>query len=218
MKIAVLGGTGHIGTGISLRLAMAGYDVMVGSRLAEKAQQKAEEYTCILEERGFSGRVKGKDNSEASRLADLAILAIPFSHAYETAERLSKDLAGKIVVSPVVPMEKRGKFLLYCPPPEGSAAEKIASILSESRVVSAFQTAPAEKFANLDAHIEWDIPVCGSDDEAKNVVLDVINSISGLRGLDAGPLAVSRLVESLTPLLINMAIRNKIKDLSVKFV
>ncbi len=218
MRIAVLGGTGHIGMGISLRLAMAGHDVVVGSRLAEKAQQKAEEYTCILKERGFSSKVKGKDNSEASKIADLAILAIPFSHAYVTAESLKEDLAGKIVVSPLVPMEKKGKLFLYCPPPEGSAAEKIASILQNSRVVSAFQTAPAEKFANLDARIKWDIPVCGSDEEAKNTVIDVINSIDGLRGLDAGPLAVSRLVESLTPLLINLAIRNKTKDLSIRFV
>ena len=60
-------------------------------------------------------------------------------------------------MSPVVPMEKRGKFLLYSPPPEGSAAEKIASILSESKVVSAFQTIPAEKFANLDASFDWDV-------------------------------------------------------------
>jgi len=218
MKIAVLGGTGHIGIGLSLRLAIAGYDVIVGSRKVEKAQQKAEEYIACLEGRDVKGKITGESNEKAAKLADVSILTIPFKYAYETAESLKDCLVGKIVVSPVVPMEKIGKFLLYSPPPEGSAAEKIASILSESKVVSAFQTIPAEKFANLDASFDWDVPVCGDDEDSKKIVLEIVNKIDGLRGLDAGPLIVSRLVESVTPLLINVAIRNKEKDLSLKFV
>ncbi|AEA47316.1 NADPH-dependent F420 reductase [Archaeoglobus veneficus] len=218
MKIAVLGGTGHIGIGLSLRLAIAGYEVIVGSRKGEKARQKAEEYTSMLESRGLNGVISGADNAKASELSDVAILAIPYSHVYKAAESLKEDLAGKIVITPVVPMEKKSRLFIYAPPPEGSAAEKIASILKDSRVVSAFQTVPAERFANLDERFEWDVPVCSDDDEAKRIVLEIVNSIDGLRGLDAGPLAASRLVEGLTPLLINISIRNKVKDLSVKFV
>ncbi len=218
MKIAVLGGTGHIGVGIALRFAILGHEVIVGSRSPEKAEAKAKEYLDILKERGIDGKITGMKNEDAAKEAEISILAIPHEHAYSTAEGLKDFLRGKIVVSPIVPMERRGKLLLYNPPQEGSAAERLETILTESRVVSAFQTVPANRFANLDAKFEWDVPVCSNDEDAKKTVMDLINQIEGLRAIDAGPLAVSRLVESITPLLINVMIRNDIKDIGVKFL
>jgi len=84
--------------------------------------------------------------------------------------------------------------------------------------VSAFQTVPARKFSDMNSKFDWDIPVCGDDEKAKKVVMDLVNSINGLRALNAGPLKASRLVESVTPLLINLAIRSGTYDLSIKFV
>lgn len=218
MKIAVIGGTGHIGVGIALRFAMLGHEVIVGSRNLEKAETKANEYLVELEKRGVNGKIVGMENEDAAEKAEVSVFAIPYEHAYSTAEALKEFLHEKIVISPIVPMERRGKFILYNPPQEGSAAEKLASILTESRIVSAFQTIPARKFADLDAEFEWDVPVCSNDEDAKRIVIDLINQINGLRAIDAGPLVVSRLVESITPLLINVMIRNNIKDIGVKFL
>jgi len=217
MKIAVLGGTGNIGVGLSLRLAIAGYDVIVGSRDESKAEEKAREYESILEGLGYEKGLEYASNAEASKLCDIAILAIPCDHVFSTAESLKDSLSGKIVVSPAVPMKKEGKTFYYAPPPEGSAAEKLAAILNKSEVVSAFHTIPAKKFADLKATFSWDVPVCG-EGKAKETVIDIVNSIDGLRALDAGPLSSSRLVESVTPLLINVAIRAGMRDLSIKFV
>ncbi len=218
MKVAILGGTGNIGVGLSLRLAVANYSVVVGSRSEDKARKKVEEYNSILNKLGCENRIGFADNSTASKICDITILAIPYKHAFSTAKSLREELEGKIVVSPVVPMKKEGNTFVYDPPEEGSAAEKIASILDCSKVVSAFQTVPAKKFSNMNSKFDWDVPVCGDDEKAKKTVMDLVNSIDGLRALNAGPLKSSRLIESITPLLINLAIKNGIYDLSIKFV
>lgn len=218
MKIAILGGTGHIGMGIALRIAMLGNEVIVGSRELEKANIKAREYRNILEQRGLEGNIIGMENGEAAREADISILTIPYKYAYSTAESLRNFLRDKIVISPIVPMVKKGGFFLYDPPVEGSAAEKLASILTESKIVSALQTIPAKKFADLDAKFEWDVPVCSNDEDAKRITMKLIDRMEKLRALDAGPLVVSRLIESITPLLLNLMLQNKIKSLGVKFL
>ncbi len=213
MKIAVLGGTGSLGKGLVLRLASLGYDVIVGSRDEKKANSKAEEYGRIL-----GTDIRGADNRNAAKMCDMAIITIPWKHAFDTAESLKDVLAGKIVVSPVVPMEKTDRGFVYVSLPEGSAAERLASILKESRIVSAYHNIPAKKFADLNAEFEWDVAVCGDDEDAKEVVMEITNEIKGLRALDAGGLSNSRIVESLTPLLINIAVNNGMRDLGVKFV
>ncbi len=213
MRIAVLGGTGSLGKGLVLRLASLGYDVVVGSRDRNKAEAKAREYGEIV-----GVRIRGSDNRSASKDCDVAIVTIPWKHAFDTVAELREELADKIVVSPVVPMEKTDRGFVYVNLPEGSAAEKMASLLPNSRIVAAYHNIPAKKFADLNAEFEWDVAVCGDDEEAKRVVIDMTNGIRGLRALDAGGLRNSRIVESITPLLINIAIRNGMKELGVRFV
>jgi len=213
MKIAVLGGTGSLGRGLVLRLASLGYDVIVGSRDVKKAEAKAEEYGNIL---GL--KIKGLDNKRASMECDIAIITIPWKFAFDVAEELKNELAGKIVVSPIVPMEKTENGFVYVNLPEGSAAEKLAGILKDSVIVSAYHNIPAKKFADLNAKFEWDVAVCGDDEDSKKIIIEITNKIEGLRALDAGKLSNSRIVESLTPLLINIAMKNKMKDLGVRFV
>jgi len=213
MKIAVLGGTGSLGKGLVLRLASLGYDIIVGSREREKAEDKAREYGDLI-----GVKIRGLDNRRASAECDIAIVTIPWKFAFETVMGLREELANKIVVSPIVPMEKTETGFVYVNLPEGSAAERIASILPNSRVVSAYHNIPARKFADLNAKFEWDIAVCGDDEDAKKTIMDITNEIEGLRALDAGCLSNSRIVESLTPLLINIAMRNGMKELGIRFV
>lgn len=218
MRIALLGGTGQLGVGLAVRFAMLGHNVIVGSRKQEKAEEKAREYNEILTKLGSNSKIIGLENKHAAEKSEISFFTIPWKHAFTTAEQLKDALSGKIVVSPLVPMEKRDGFFIFTPPPEGSAAERLAGILKDSRVVSAFHNVSADKFARFDVKFEWDVAVCSDDEGAKRVVIGLINQIDGLRALDAGPLIVSRMIESITPLLITIAARNGMKDLGVKFV
>ncbi|RLI75395.1 NADPH-dependent F420 reductase [Archaeoglobales archaeon] len=218
MKIALLGGTGNLGVGLAVRFAMLGHEVIVGSRKLEKAEKKVGEYNDIIKKLGGNNVIEGLQNEDAAKKADVSFFTIPWEHAFTTAKQLKDALANKIVVSPLVPMEKKDNFFIYTPPSEGSAAERLAKILKNSRIVSAFQNVSADKFARFDVEFEWDVAVCSDDEEAKKVVIELINQIEGLRALDAGPLIVSRMIESITPLLITIAARNKMKDLGIRFV
>ena len=212
MKIALLGGTGNLGKGLAIRLARVGHEVIVGSRKREKAIEKAEEYLKLC-----SGKISGMANEDAARNCEIAIFTIPWEHAIETARLLKDSLKGKIVVSPLVPVKKIDGVFVY-DVKDVSAAEMLASALENSSVVSALHTIPAKRFANLKEKFEWDVPVCGDDEKAKKAVIDLIAEIDGLRPLDAGPLSTSRLIEGLTPLILNIMARQHLPELGVKFV
>jgi NADPH-dependent F420 reductase len=215
MRIGIVGGTGDIGEGMALRLAQF-YDVIVGSREKEKAEASCEASIGMLKKRGIKCSLTGVSNQTAVDDGDIVILAIPFKHLNGTLETLH-GFENKIVVSPVNPMEKRD-FFEFVPPPEGSAALMVKRILPKSaRVCSAFNTIAANKWRALDESFTYSVPVCGDDIEAKHRVMGVVNRISNLQAFDAGPLAVSSLVESLTPLLLNIARYNRLKDVGIQF-
>ena len=217
MRIALLGGTGGIGEGLSFRLKLAGYEVIVGSRDEGKAKKRADQYNRIVERLGGVPDIRGTTNENAAEIADVVIVAIPWKHAFDTVEKLREKLRGKIVVSPIVPMEFEGEAK-YTPPEEGSAALRLARILKDSRIVVAFNNIPAKRFADPEETLGWDVVVCSDDEEAKKIVMEIISNIDGLRALDGGSLENSAFVESLTPFLINLAKRNGLKDISVKFI
>lgn len=212
MRVALLGGTGNLGKGLALRLAILGHEIVVGSRKEEKAKSKAEEYRKIAGE----ARITGMRNEEAAKSCEVAILTIPWEHAIKMAKELKHILRDKIVVSPLVPVSKGDGGFTY--DSSKSAAEMVAEVLESEKVVSAFHTVPAARFANLDEKFDWDVPVCSDDDASKKVVIKLISEIEGLRPLDAGPLSNSRLVESLTPLILNIMHFNSMGELGVKFL
>jgi hypothetical protein len=84
--------------------------------------------------------------------------------------------------------------------------------------VTAFNTIAANRWKDLDAEIDVAVPVCSDDTDAKSVVMGIVNGTSMLKAYDAGPLAVSEMIESLTPLLLNIARYNKMRDVGIKFV
>lgn len=212
MKIAVLGGTGNLGKGLAIRFALLGHEVLVGSRKEEKAMSKAEEY------RKVAGDVKitGMRNEEAAKACEIAFLTIPWEQAIETARALRHVLVNKVVVSPLVPVARTQKGFIYAS--EKSAAEMVAEVLESDKVVSALHTIPAARFAEISERFDWDVPVCGDDEKSKQLVIELISEINGLRPLDAGPLINSRLVEAITPLILNIMRNNKIGEVGIKFV
>lgn len=215
MKIGIVGGTGDIGEGMALRLSPV-FDVIVGSREQDKAEATCRMGTETLKMRGKECSLTGVSNQSAVDRADIIILAIPFRHLSLTLEGLH-GFEDKIVVSPVNPMEKRDHFT-FVPPPEGSAALMVRRLLPPSaRICSAFNTIAANRWKALDEELEYSVPVCGDDEMAKREVMGIVNRISRLQAFDAGPLAASSMVEALTPLLLNIARYNKMKDVGIQF-
>ncbi len=217
MKIAILGGTGDIGEGLAMRLAQK-HQVCIGSREEAKAKEAADNYNKILAERGLEDGIRGMTNPEATRWADVVILAVRYQFAIPTLQSVAEALDSKVVVTPIVPMSKQ-KLCSYTPPEHGSAARQICSVLPpEVRMVVAFQTLPAPRLADMDDPLGFDVIVCGDDEEAKKLVMGLVSDLGNVRPLDGGGLEEAKLVESLTPLLINLAIKNKTRPLSIKFV
>jgi len=217
VKIGIVGGTGDIGEGIAMRLAPQ-YDVIVGSRDESRAKESCVCSIDTLQNRGHTCcSLVGATNQEAVNCADVVILAIPFRNVVSTLETLS-CFEDKIVISPVNPMEKRDHFT-FVPPAEGSAALMIRRILPrEARICSAFNTIAANKWKALDEELAYSVPVCSDDADAKKQVMGIVNTVSKLQAFDAGPLAASSMVEALTPLLLNIARYNKMRDVGIQFL
>jgi len=218
VKVTILGGTGEQGFGLALRLAK-NYEVIIGSRRREKAQEAAERIKEILSSKGIPYRnVVGMENREASREGDIVILSIPYQHILSTIGDLKEELKGKVVVSIGVPLasaigDKPTRVVL---PFQGSVAQMVQEYLKDSKVVSAFQNVSAKVLECVEEPVDCDILVCGDDEEAKRIVIEMVESIEGCRGIDCGNLEMSRYVEQITPLLIGLNIRYGVKGSGIR--
>lgn len=193
--IAVIGGTGDLGSAIARRLVKAGERVVIGSRDPAKAEATA---TRLAAE--SSRAVGSASNAEAAQQADLIILTVPFASQEATLGDIAPAVAGKIVVDTTVPLVPP-KVMRVQLPAEGSAAIRAQKILGEGvRVVSAFHNVAAHKLATDDP-VDCDVLVFGDDKAARESVLRVV-AACGLRGLHAGVLANSAAAEALTSILI----------------
>ncbi len=217
MKIALVGGTGDIGTGFAVRWA-AEHEIIIGSRKAEKAQESV---SCVNEMLGGQGSVSGTDNGSAIKAADVVVLCVPYEHLASATSDLKSSYSNQVVISPVVPMSYNGdrKYFEFTPPEEGCAALKAKALLPEGmKIVSAFHTICAAALHNRALDLKGDVLICGDDRESKDLVSSMARAIKDLRPLDVGPLSASSQVESLTPMLLNIARRNKLKNAGVKIV
>lgn len=202
--LAIIGGTGALGSGLALRWAAAGYPVILGSRTADKARAAA------LEIRPGNGApaVRGEDNLTAATLADIVVLAVPFSHHDITLDEIRPVVQDKIVVDAVVPLVPP-KVANVQLPPQGSAGQIAQERLgTTTRVVSAFHNVGAAKL-HSGADIGCDVLVCGNDKEARDTVIGLTEAI-GMRGIDAGPIANSAAAEAMTSILIGINRRYKV--------
>jgi len=210
-RIAVIGGTGDLGFGLAVRLAKA-YAVTIGSRDLGRAADAAAKATAVARV-----RVEAKTNGEAAGGCEIAILAIPDLPASDLLSSLAQALRGKLVISPIVPMLlKEGVFSLALS--GDSAAERVGRALPGSRVAGAFHTVPAQRLAQLGEELAYDVLVTADSRGVYDEAARVVSSVGRLRPLYAGPLAVSRLVEGITPALLNVSRLNKLKSPSIRLV
>jgi NADPH-dependent F420 reductase len=204
--IGILGGTGKEGSGLALRWALKGHEVIVGSRSAEKADAAAVELNRLLAGRGS---VRGAVNREAAQAASVVVLAVPYEAQAATAEEVRNCLPGKILVDVTVPLAPPRVDSVQLPE-GGSAVVALQRRLGSGvRVVSAFQNVSAVHLKDPDHKIECDVLVCSDDTEARATVVGLARD-AGLRAWHAGPLANSVAAEALTSVLIAINKRYKV--------
>jgi 8-hydroxy-5-deazaflavin:NADPH oxidoreductase len=223
MKIGIAGGTGGMGEGFALRWCQK-HDVIVGSRDPQKAREAAENYTRAAKQTfgNIAGSISGNENTSFANDIDVLILSIPYEFIDDTCGKLRGRLRDDcIVVSPIVPMTRTEAGFVYIPLEQGKeqAAEMVADRLPpRSRVVSAFHTLSESKLKNLQQSFDADTFICGDDQNALEKLRGLIDEISGLRPVYLGPLALAYQAEILTPMCLNAAKRNKMKNPGVKLV
>ena len=206
--IALIGGTGPEGRGLALRFALAGRDVVIGSRNAERGESIAAELRESLKGREGLGELSGAANADAVAQAEIVVVTVPYEGHAATLSDLAGALAGKLVVDAVVPVRfERGPRPVEVA--AGSATEEAASLLPDSRVTGAFHNLSAEILLDPDEPVHADVLVTGGDEETKRTVCALAEEIEGVRAVDAGPLRYSRFVEGLTILLIGINMRHR---------
>jgi len=211
LRIAVLGGAGKEGSGLALRWAHAGHHVVVGSRVAERAEAGAQELNAIL------GRdvVRGTDNKTAAEQAELVVLTVPYVAQRPLVEEVREALHGKILIDVTVPLvpPKVSRVQL---PEGGSAVVAIQKLLgADVRVVSAFQNISAQHLKHLGETIDCDVLICSDDKEAAELVVGLAREI-GLGAFNAGVLANSVVAEALTSVLITLNQRYKVPGSGIR--
>lgn len=221
MKIAILGGTGHIGEGFALRWAKNN-KIFIGSRSADKAKSAAKSYLSRIEQAGVdmaNVSITGHSNIDAAEMAELIVLSVEYKHVKSLLESIYGLIENKIIVSPIVPMKKVNGYFEYTPPIEGSAAIAIKNAVPKStKVVATYQNIPAHKLKDVGFDIKHDAVICSDDEYAKKILFDLTYEINGMRPLDGGPLATSNIVESITPLILNLTKLNNLKNIGVNFL
>lgn len=206
MQIGIFGATGPAGRGLAARLASVGHDVVVGSRDPDKATAIVQQLRARWGDRVAT--LRAAHNEEAAA-ADVVVIATKWDAAASTAAAHADALAGRIVVSMANGLEKVGNEFRAILPDEGSIALAIQAAAPDARVTAAFHHVPAAVFADLDSPMEDDVTVVGDDDGAREVVIDLVGSIPGVRAFDGGSLYNSIGLESFAAVLLTANLRHK---------
>ncbi len=199
--IGILGGTGDQGRGLGRRFAMAGHQVIIGSRSEDRARTAAAE---------IGHCAQGRTNPDTARDAQIVIAAVPWEGHGELLGTLAPELAGKVVIDCVNPLgfDARGAYPL--PVPGGSAAQQAADLLPDSTVVAAFHHVSAKLLLDPEVQIiDLDVLVLGDDRQATDLVQALAARIPGVRGIYAGRLRNAGQIEALTANLVSINRRYK---------
>ena len=203
--VALVGGTGKLGSALALRLALGGHRVVIGSRDAARARQSAAEANDRLGARLHP--IAGDSNGRAVEHADVVVVTVPYDAQAATLRDLAAAVGDRVVVSTAVPVRFTGGQPEHVAVPEGSACEQVAVLLPGARVVGALHTVSSATLGKLDREVAADVIVTGDDDGAKRVAAGILSALPGVRAVDGGPLRNARYVEQFTVLLLAINMR-----------
>ena len=210
--IAILGGTGDLGTGLAIRWSKAGYKIVIGSRTLAKAQAAVVD----LEKISPTTPASAMENADAASAGDIVVLTVPAEHQISTLESVKSGLSGKILIDVTVPLvpPKVGTVQL---PLEGSAGKRAQDFLGDDvQVVTAFQNVAAHLLKE-EIGIECDVLVAGNKRSARDKVIQLAEE-AGMTGWHAGPIENSAAAEALTSVLIQINRRHDIAHSGLQIV
>lgn len=205
--VAVIGGTGPAGRALALRLAATGFEVVVGSRSAERAEGICNDLRSAWPDRALN--LSGADNAKAATAAELVILATPWEAAADTARSLAAELGGKVVVSMGNALERVDGEFRAVTPPGGSVAAAVQAAVPAARVTAAFHHLPAREVGDLSRPVDADVLVCGDDAGAVDHTCALVTAVADLRAVKAGSLVAAGPVEAFTAVLLGINVRYK---------
>ncbi len=210
MRIAIVGGSGKEGQGLALGWARAGLEIVIGSRVLERAIRAAEQVNQAV------GRAaaRGMLNRDAANTGEIVVLTVPYDAHEATLRDIQPGVRGKILVDVTVPIDPEKPRRLRVPS-GGSATEEAQALLGpETRVVAAFQNISHTHLGQGDA-VDCDVLVCGDYADARQEVIK-LTGLLGLRGLEVGPARNARVVEGLTALLMEINRRYKSRRAGIR--
>lgn len=219
MDIAVIGGTGDEGFGLALRLARAGHHVIIGSRSEERGREASERARELL---GGDTPVDGTTNENAAAGGELLFVTVPYAGQADIYRSIKDHVPpGRVLCDTTTPLATAvgGRPWQVVRPWHGSAAEQAKALLGPGvKLVCGFHTVAAEPLQDLQRDVEGDVLLCGDDADAKAQVGGLVEQIPALRWIDAGALAMARVVEPLTALMVSVNRTYKLHDTGVKLV
>lgn len=208
--IAIVGGTGPEGSGLALRWAHAGEEVILGSRDGDRARAKANE---LREAAGGHASIEGAENSVAVKMCDTVVLTVPFAGQAELLKQLKPSFrSGTILVDATVPLAAAvgGRPTRVLGVWQGSAAEQAQEVVGKGVAVAAAFHSLSSTVLHAEDDVDCDVIVCSDDDRARQVASELAAKIPGVRAIDGGKLENARIVEAMTALLITLNIRHKV--------
>ncbi len=212
-SIAIIGGTGALGSGLAFRWAKAGYPIMIGSRNAASSAEAA----AALNARLSCSLVSGGENLAVAEQAQLIVVTVPFASHQSTMEKIRQAAVGKVVLDTTVPLvpPKVSRVQLSEYWPAARSAQKILG--DQVRVVSAFHNVAAAHLQHDNGDEKSDVLVCGNDPAARAEVITLVEA-AGYRGWHAGPIDNSVVGEALTSVLIFINKRYGIQGSGIQIV
>jgi len=207
--IAVIGGTGDLGSGLARLWAAAGYPIVIGSRAKEKAVAAAKHLASQI-----GGTVHGDDNRGAAQAADIVIFCVPYANHDAILEEIKPAVAGKILVDAVVPLVPPKVFVVQLPVAGSPAAIAQRVLGPQVRVAAAFHNVGAKKLHGGEK-ADCDVLVFADDASVREQVIALAGVIA-TRGVDGGSLANTVAAEALTSVLIAINRRYKVPGAGIR--
>ena len=208
--LAIVGGTGTLGSGLARRLAAAGYAVILGSRSADKAAEAAH----ALPTAAGGPAPRGMSNADAAKAADVVIITVPWETQAKILDEIAPHVTAKLVVDTTVPLVPPRVARVQLPPEHSAALTAQKRLGASVRMVSAFHNVAGHKL-QTDEPIDCDVLIFGDDPKDRAIVADLAKA-AGLRGVHAGPLANSVAAEALTSVLIGINRNYKVDGAGIR--
>ena len=192
MTLAIIG-TGNMAKGLATVFSGSRNAIVFGSRHPSEAASLAS---------GFGDTVSAASIPDAVAKADIVFLAVPYDAAAAVV-KAAGGLAGKIVVDLTNPM--KADFSGLAIGFSTSAAEEIARLAPQAKVVKGFNTLFASVLQNGGKVAGTPATVLLAGDDAGAVAqVEALVKAVGLKAIVAGPLAAARNIEAVAALNIGL--------------